>query len=60
MVQSSAIRADDDRGLKADLKLLRECKFIRKDLAEGAVGLWLDVSTGLARQVKINAGGYKV
>ncbi|KAJ9602353.1 hypothetical protein H2200_013208 [Cladophialophora chaetospira] len=55
VVQHSAIRRDEDRELKADLQLLRECKFIRKELTEGAVALWLDVNTGLAREVNLAA-----
>ena len=56
VAQGSAIRTDDDSWLKADLKLLRECKFIRKDLAESAVGLWFDVDTGLASEVNPSDG----
>ena len=34
VVRNSAIREDNDRELKADLKILRECKYIRKELTE--------------------------
>ena len=52
VIRGSALREDNDSKLKDDLKTLRDCKFIKKDLGEGAVGLWLDVETGLVRQVK--------
>ena len=53
VVQASSIRTDDDSALKIDLKRLRECKFIRKDLSETAVALWYDVTTGLVRRVEL-------
>jgi carbonic anhydrase len=53
VIRGTAMRADNDGGLKDDLRTLRDCKFIRKELAEGAIGLWFDVETGRARQVKL-------
>ncbi|KAJ9605832.1 hypothetical protein H2200_009681 [Cladophialophora chaetospira] len=47
----SPIRSDDDNWLKADLKILRETPYLRKEIAESAVGLYLDVKTGLVREV---------
>ena len=52
VIATSAIRTDDDGGLKADLKMLRECRFIRKELTDGVIGLWCDLDTGLIREVK--------
>jgi carbonic anhydrase len=49
----SPIRVDDDSGLKLDIKTLRECPFLRKEVTENAVGLYLDVNTGLVREVNI-------
>jgi carbonic anhydrase len=60
VLRESTLRTDDDGCLKDDLETLRECKFIRRDLAEEAVGLWLDVDTGLVRQVKASDGAHKV
>ncbi|KAH8893608.1 carbonic anhydrase [Thozetella sp. PMI_491] len=44
-------REDNDSGLKEDLKMLRACRYIRKDIVEGAIGLYMDVQTGLVREV---------
>lgn len=60
VVRDSAIRSDDDGSLQDDLKLLRDTKYIRSELAESAVGLWLDVDTGLVREVKATNGTEKV
>ena len=53
VVRHSPLRADDDSALKADLKTLRDCKFLRKDLTEGAWGFYCDTATGLVSQVSL-------
>ena len=49
----SPVRPDDDTALRADLKTLSECSFLRKDLLANVMGLYLDVKTGLVREVRI-------
>jgi carbonic anhydrase len=51
-VKSSGFKADDDGALKEDLKLLKESQLVRRELSANVVGLWLDVETGLVREVK--------
>lgn len=48
----SPIRVDDDNALKADIETLKKCKFIRKEILENVVGLYLDVTTGLVSIVE--------
>ncbi len=49
----SPARVDDDSALKADLKTLKECRFIRKDIIESSIALYLDTKSGLVREVQI-------
>ncbi len=49
----SPVRPDDDTALRADLKTLSECSFLRKDLLANVMGLYLDVKTGLVREVRL-------
>lgn len=42
---------NNDRELVEDLKAVKECTFIRKDLLDTVVGLYLDVDTGVVRIV---------
>ena len=43
---------DNDSFLREDLELVRGCKYIRKELAESVIGLWLDLETGKVRVVE--------
>lgn len=51
VVQLSPARVDTEDALNEDLQRLRECKFLRKDLTESAMGLYLDVKTGLVKAI---------
>ncbi len=48
----SPIRQDDENALKADLQTLRGGPYLRKEVIENVVGLYLDVKTGLVREVR--------
>ena len=47
-------KKDDWEALVEDLKLVKRNGFLRRDLIEGVVGLWLDVETGLVRRVGVD------
>lgn len=42
-----------EEGVREDLALLRAQPFLRKELAEGAVGLWLDTFGGLMKKISL-------
>lgn len=42
-----------EEGVREDLALLKAQPFLRKELVEGAVGLWLDVISGVVKEVKV-------
>lgn len=45
------VREDNDRTLREDLKAAKRCGFLRKDLLDSIVGLYLDVESGLVTRV---------
>ncbi|KIW97158.1 uncharacterized protein Z519_02550 [Cladophialophora bantiana CBS 173.52] len=45
------MKEDNRDSLVEDLKRAKTCGFLRKDLVDGIVGLWLDVETGLVTKV---------
>ncbi len=53
IARASPVRPDDDSALRADLKTLRECSYLKKELVENSLALYLDVKTGLVREVRI-------
>jgi len=46
------VSTPSEQCIKDDLALLQQQPHIRKELAESAVGMWLDVETGLLKEVK--------
>lgn len=50
-----AMRLDDENGLVSDIRDAKNCTFLRKDLTDSIVGLYLDVNTGLVKQVHAKA-----
>lgn len=44
-------KEDNDKSLREDLARVKQCRFLRKELLDNFVGLWLDVDTGLVRRV---------
>ncbi|EXJ72216.1 uncharacterized protein A1O5_04720 [Cladophialophora psammophila CBS 110553] len=45
------MKEDNRDSLVEDLERVKTCGFLRKDLVDGIVGLWLDVETGLVTRV---------
>ncbi|OAP61099.1 hypothetical protein AYL99_03300 [Fonsecaea erecta] len=45
------MKEDNPKSLLEDLERVKKCGFLRKDLIDGVVGLWLDVETGLVKRV---------
>lgn len=46
------MRSNDESGLVMDLQYVRECLFLKRGLTDSAVGLYLDVDTGLVKKVE--------
>jgi carbonic anhydrase len=40
-----------EEGVREDLALLKTSSFLRRELVDGAVGCWLDTTTGLVKKV---------
>ncbi|KIW27231.1 uncharacterized protein PV07_06989 [Cladophialophora immunda] len=45
------MKEDNHISLLEDFERVKMCGFLRKDLVDGVVGLWLDVETGLVKRV---------
>jgi len=44
-------KQDNYESLKEDLKTAKQCGFLREDLIDNMVGLWLDVNSGLVTRI---------
>ncbi|KAJ9612124.1 hypothetical protein H2200_003721 [Cladophialophora chaetospira] len=51
---------DNQKALVEDLEKVKNCGFLRKDLIEQTVGLWLDVETGLLERIYPNGSTFKM
>ncbi|OAL22649.1 hypothetical protein AYO22_07207 [Fonsecaea multimorphosa] len=45
------MKEDNHNSLLEDFERVKSCGFLREDLIDGVVGLWLDVETGLVKRV---------
>jgi carbonic anhydrase len=53
VMEKCPLKNDSEEALKSDLRILKECGFLRKEVLEKSMGLWLDVKSGLVRQVEV-------